>query len=721
MLFKADNLTSSERILLRAYFNTTRNISGCQALRKRIGHCLFGMRVVHGEPIFLTLSPNRRHSTLILKLSRLRRNDTGLQSTDPCTQARREFQGADVPPIFFDGLVSSDADVDRAEVTLKLPPIKVRQGMNAQDPLSSVHYYLMCIFVLLPGIFGLRMCLNCPHCNIDEHDPCKQASYAREERCPCQDLWGRNSKPMGGYAGLSEAMGFANELQGDGTIHGHGFVTLANAYQYGSLQDIANLIENNFNDLTPEEVLSRLTSFMEHLERQDHINDDQHQSSLEALEKGFKQNNDGDSKNIFLSARPRSFYDTPGVPSPWDQDKDAADQELCDAVARDAAVFKETYEADVQFIFSRVQHHWHPVNKKGEREAPKYCKSKAKNCKFCKRGFPKHIARCKDGSMDRHKYRVRVVCRGVAMEMKLAHSGRRNMLGSVLGKRRCAWFASTSSLLSHVFRSNTNLQTNYRIPITKHTHDVDCKRSDCLAAGNARKILLIAQRAMKQMTGYFGGYISKKQKVGQFELKRSIDALPLLQDKLQNRSLKASAQLAHVCNRFFSVLESKGILRMATEEFLLASRYRPDDELNAEFVRTFRHRFFRGTYYLQRYDTLKHEKKEMVLKTIIPKTSAITSEFDEVALYGLRPQDPRMDILSPWFFVQWWKPHRLQRPSSRYHLTKWTDEWDSTSGRLPIAGRDFVLNEVHVNANPHWLMSGRAHPIGQGESHFLLK
>jgi len=220
---------------------------------------------------------------------------------------------------------------------------------------------------------------------------------------------------------------------------------------------------------------------------------------------------------------------------------------------------------------------------------------------------------------------------------------------------------------------------------------------------------------MKQMTGYFGGYISKKQKVGQYELKRSIDALPLLQEKLQKRPLKASAQLAHVCNRFFSVLESKGILRMATEEFLLASRYRPDDELNAEFIRSFRHRIFRGTYYLQRYDTLKHETKDKVLKTVIPKTSAVNSEFDEVALYGLRPQDPRVSLLSPWFFVQWWWPHRLQRPSSRYHLTKWTAEWDAKSGRLPIAGRDFVLNEVHVSANAHWLMSGCSQSIGQGK------
>ena len=198
---------------------------------------------------------------------------------------------------------------------------------------------------------------------------------------------------MGGYSGIAEAMGFANELQGDGTVHGHGFVSLANAYQYGSLQDIASLIEATFNDLTSEEVLSRLTSFMEHLERQDHIDDDQHQADLESLEKGFRQNNDGDPKNIFLSARPRSFYERPDIPSLWDKGRDPADQDLLSAVGQDAAAFKKNYDADVQFIFGRVQHHWHPLNKKGEREAPKYCKNKNEKLQGLQAWFPK--AHCK--------------------------------------------------------------------------------------------------------------------------------------------------------------------------------------------------------------------------------------------------------------------------------------------------------------------------------------
>ena len=92
---------------------------------------------------------------------------------------------------------------------------------------------------------------------------------------------------------------------------------------------------------------------------------------------------------------------------------------------------------------------------------------------------------------------------------------------------------------------------------------------------DSKRMNRLTQRTMKQLSGYFGGYIAKKQKLGQYELKKSIAALSLLEEKLQTRKLtNASSQLAHVVNRMFTTLESKGILRTATEEFMLASKYR---------------------------------------------------------------------------------------------------------------------------------------------------
>ena len=49
MLFRADDLQPGEKLLLRCYLNITQSIAGCQAIRRRIGHCLFGFRVVFGE------------------------------------------------------------------------------------------------------------------------------------------------------------------------------------------------------------------------------------------------------------------------------------------------------------------------------------------------------------------------------------------------------------------------------------------------------------------------------------------------------------------------------------------------------------------------------------------------------------------------------------------------------------------------------------------------
>ena len=189
-----------------------------------------------------------------------------------------------------------------------------------------------------------------------------------------------------------------------------------------------------------------------------------------------------------------------------------------------------------------------------------------------------------------------MVCQGVAAEMDLKTTGRRNALGSILGRRSCSWFSGTSALLAAVARSNTNVQCNYRVPITAAPHDKDCKSSQCLKM-QSRKLCFIAQRAMKQMTGYFGGYISKRQKIGKFELKKSVAALPLMKEKLQRRNLRTgSALLAHATNRMFSTLEGKGILRACTEEFMLASQYRPRDPLAAEFIRTFRHQNFGGKF-----------------------------------------------------------------------------------------------------------------------------
>ena len=89
---------------------------------------------------------------------------------------------------------------------------------------------------------------------------------------------------MGGYAGLAQGMAFANEFQGDATPHGHGFVSLANAYQHATLEDIAIQIEGNAS------FFQRVTKFVSHLQTEEHLDHEAHQRNLKTIEKRVHHN-----------------------------------------------------------------------------------------------------------------------------------------------------------------------------------------------------------------------------------------------------------------------------------------------------------------------------------------------------------------------------------------------------------------------------------------------
>ena len=102
--------------------------------------------------------------SMILKLSRARRNDTALTSKDAVSQARRKYCGPHAPRIFSKANVSSDPTGEEIQCEIELPPIHTRQGWNAQDPLGGCYHYLYFMHVILPALFGLRMCFHCPDC-----------------------------------------------------------------------------------------------------------------------------------------------------------------------------------------------------------------------------------------------------------------------------------------------------------------------------------------------------------------------------------------------------------------------------------------------------------------------------------------------------------------------------------------------------------------------------
>ena len=60
----ADDLNEAERELMELYRKTTANLAGGQGIRCRFNAVLTGFRVMFGDVLFFTVSPDRRHSAL---------------------------------------------------------------------------------------------------------------------------------------------------------------------------------------------------------------------------------------------------------------------------------------------------------------------------------------------------------------------------------------------------------------------------------------------------------------------------------------------------------------------------------------------------------------------------------------------------------------------------------------------------------------------------------
>ena len=116
-----------------------------------------------------------------------------------------------------------------------LPEYDLRRQAAARDPLAVIEGYKIEIYLRLANVLGIRMCPNCPRCNID--------------RMGCQDRFGCNMRPCGGVLGGASAVGGGTEHQGCGTPHFHGEVHLVNAYQYMTLADIGRMFTEKQIDL----------------------------------------------------------------------------------------------------------------------------------------------------------------------------------------------------------------------------------------------------------------------------------------------------------------------------------------------------------------------------------------------------------------------------------------------------------------------------------------
>ena len=142
----------------------------------------------------MTLTPSERHSGLAIRLYRGRSSDPAYRNGN-AGEYLRPWIGPQRPSLRPQDLAETAAEV--AEVDL--PDYDTRRLITSRDPLCCVHAFHVMTRVVLPSIYGLRMCPRCPHCAKGGN--------------PCMDSFGSNATAMGGAAGRCDAMVAAVESQ----------------------------------------------------------------------------------------------------------------------------------------------------------------------------------------------------------------------------------------------------------------------------------------------------------------------------------------------------------------------------------------------------------------------------------------------------------------------------------------------------------------------------
>ena len=662
----AVGLSQMEKNLVKDLTFLQKKFAGTQEVRLMIGHALFGARIEFGDPLFITISPSSRHSGLCAKLSRYMEADPAIRCNLDDRTSYAPWRDAKRPRIWKHD--SKDA------VIVELPEYTVRRAAMARDPWAVVQAFLHSVKFVIPRALGMQMCPLCPRCNAGPW--------------PCSNIFGHNMQATGGFQGMGLAEGGSVEYQHSDNPHYHSNVHTASVYQHKPLTTIAEMMEKNLLSF------EAIASYQSWIHREDHFDHEQHQANLDYFEKEWKDNNRSSDHDGLLQLP--AFIREDAVRTMWSQEQ----PDITAAIA-DGAEYKKTYFQDAQYVMSRCHHHWHPKDPQtGKRHPLRGCMSK--KCKTkCKGKFP---------FSKRLNLVPKVICPGNARKHDLRVSGRRNALGSILGRRRCQWLSGSMTGFFSLCRHNTHTGPNFRVPLLECTHDKECK-ADCLSKNKLMKLIACAQRAMRNTTGYFTGYIHKKQPLGKFELQQAAKNLKHLAHSIQHRS--SAQQYHHMANRMLGDLEFRGTLRTATEEFNLAGNHHRHDVTEAEFIRTFMSKSFCGSHLLKR--SRFEQETQMESRSVVSKVPAkhafakkkegFSLAFEEA--YGFRGNDPAFYYLSPWEFTKWWSVEYLKAPNqyvanNEHPKTQWCDGgyeyWENAKKDqtlpAPVPGKHYRVVET---------------------------
>ena len=431
-LMSAVGLTQTQKALLQNYNFMSARIPGTRQVRRSINHMVFSSRIVYGLPVFMTVTPSDRHSGLMIRLMRYRKNDPAIEVATPTFSP---WVGYEMPSLE----VSEESDMENA--VMDLPDYDLRKLMTAKDPLCSVDAYHVAIRVIVAQLLGVRMCPECPQCHLSAK--------------PCMDRFGSNATAMGGCMGRVDTIIGATEAQKSaGVLHLHFFAYLQMAWQHKSLQEIATMFKQH---LLSVEVLKEFTNHVCCASYPDAEQFDSARADIECRWPAY-------ATDRVLSRPPAHVWSSAAkLNEKHLLTTQSASNWNLDAWQKEGQLWAQKNDARLQHVLGHMNHHVHPLvnDKTGERKPLGACQPKGRP-KECKHGFPLEAEMTEAGLL---------VCPCIAKQRGLPTRGPRSRTGTLLPKRNHAWLNAGPPPWMIFSGDNGDIKLPMRVPILPETHE----------------------------------------------------------------------------------------------------------------------------------------------------------------------------------------------------------------------------------------------------------
>ena len=613
-------LPEAAQCMMRNIRAMTRKMSGTDETRTLMRYDTNACRVCRGAaPLFVTMSPDEKHSMVMLRLARTRRNDPVCQR-DPDAE---RFGGLFQPELGHD---FAQAGVSVAALRERLPPYDERRAILARDPLASVDGCRLVMGLLLEYIFGVRFCDACPDCAQSDHFK------------PCMDLFGSNATPEGGVFGRVDGVYISIEAQKSaGSLHFHAQIFVQCLHQHCSLEEI---YEKMCTD--PLFDASEYLRYAEHTTRQvyaDAERFEEHRNRVEEEWPEYKESTALVTTPAYLQRENVALGSEVPLGSRPDLEKEGI------------TWLQEYLGEHVQSIQEKKQHHVHPrTGYKGERKLLEHCRRSDDPSK-CKGDFPRDEWLLPETS---------ILCPGLLAAHNMPSSGRRNKLGCIqaLSNHGCL-NASHPALMAADGSFNTDVQIPWRLPITERTHNHSLCQQACIDADTHATMVIAAAKCQAAQAGYACDYATKRLARGFQEVKEHIKGHHSMPQTVAKEQRTPAYLGKRHAARILSDAYGKDVVRSQQERTNLNANAKDIDPTAAETIRTSQREPFPGNELLAYIENrVPHGKREKYVRGELDRRDPLCKQWvqrDVARMYALRPRDADVWYLSPYEFWMYWE------------------------------------------------------------------